>query len=322
MTVTDEPTTETVCCPLCGNESRAPWVTVRCPESPDEEHNIVRCGACGMLYLCPRPVPRQLARYYPEDYYAYVAPEVRPRSHGLKVAFWRRLGLLRENRPVGPLWLHRSLKWLVRALLAMRAMWLLPASPDARCFLEIGCGTGLRLGIAGDLGWEAIGLDISLTPLKVARERGYRGVVGHGERLPFVADRFDFISLHHVLEHVWEPREVLAEIKRILRPGGIAQIVVPNVESWSAQQYGACWRAYDAPRHLHHFTAETLRQAVSQAGLQVTYLRTLPDEWGIGESRQAAGDHRSITRLDRWRWKWRARRGQGEMLDLWCRHEP
>lgn len=318
----DEPTTQTICCPLCHSEDRAPWLTVRCPESPDEEHVIVRCRACGLLYLCPRPGPEQLARYYPEDYYAYVAPEVKPRSHRLKVAFWQRLGLLRDGRPTSPLSLHRAIRRLVATLFGKRVMWLMPAPPRARRFLEIGCGTGLRLGIAGDLGWEAVGLDISLAPLKVARERGHRGVVGYGERLPFVEGSFDFISLHHVLEHVFEPREVLAEIRRVLRPGGIAQIVVPNVESWSAREYGACWRAYDAPRHLHHFAAETLRQAVSQAGLQVAYLRTLPDEWGIGESRQAAGDNRPATRLDRWRWQLRARLGKGEMIDLWCRREP
>lgn len=318
----DEITTGAAVCPLCRSTQSDACLTARSPEFLGEQHEIRRCEACGMLFQSPIPAPKELARYYCDDYYAYVAPEVKPRSHRLKVALWRRLGLLRQGRPAGPRWLHRALRGLMVALFGMRAMWLLPAPPGARRFLEIGCGSGLRLGIAGDMGWEATGLDISLAPLKVASERGYRGVVGIAEELPFGDQTLDFIALHHVLEHVVDPVEVLRELRRVLKPGGLVQVVVPNAAGQAAREYAERWPVFADPRHLLHFDAHTLSQAVAQGGLQVVWLRTIPDEPLNMQSREVTGVTGPVTRQERRQWRRRAAHGEGELLDMWCRREP
>ena len=70
---------------------------------------------------------------------------------------------------------------------------------------------------------------------------------------------FDQVILWHVLEHLTNPREVLAEIHRILKPGGQVIVAVPNFSSLQAEWTGPAWFHLDLPRHLYHFPVEGLR---------------------------------------------------------------
>ena len=64
----------------------------------------------------------------------------------------------------------------------------------------------------------------------------------------------------HVLEHVEDFHKRIKEIKRVLRPGGILTIAVPNPESADAVHYGHWWAAWDVPRHLSHFSQKNIYQ--------------------------------------------------------------
>ena len=78
-------------------------------------------------------------------------------------------------------------------------------------------------------------------------------------------------NLHqdHVLEHVPSPQSVLAEVRRILRPGGILFAGVPNFGSWEARLARDKWFHLDVPRHLNHFTIPALLRMLSSADLEV-----------------------------------------------------
>ena len=60
------------------------------------------------------------------------------------------------------------------------------------------------------------------------------------------------------LEHVHEPRLAVRAAREVLRPGGLLVVYVPNLGSWSFRTFGEHWFALDLPRHLTHFTPETL----------------------------------------------------------------
>ncbi|MDA0710971.1 MAG: class I SAM-dependent methyltransferase, partial [bacterium] len=94
--------------------------------------------------------------------------------------------------------------------------------------LEVGCGGGNVLDTvrAGRL----FGVDLSRTILEKAKERlsgRARFLCAAAEHLPFVADRFDCVFCTEVIEHTLDPRTVLMELQRVLRPGGVVILSVP-----------------------------------------------------------------------------------------------
>ena len=306
-------------CILCGSTASSLWVQAPCPEWPHERFEIVQCAGCGLRRLSPRPTPQSLGSYYGEDYYSYQFSGVRPRSHRLKVALWRKLGML----PVDPAGGKRSLAGrLARALatsfLGIRAVWTLPAPAPGQRFLDLGCGAGERLELARELGWETYGVDLGEAAVAAAAARGHRTAAADAQHLPFASGSFDYLNLGHVLEHAANPLSVLQECRRLLRPGGTIQVDVPNADSWGARHFGGNWRALDVPRHLYHFTPATLARLIRQAGLRVATLRTLPNQVILEQSRQLAGLSGRLTRWQRLACNCRARLGQGEYLDVWC----
>jgi 2-polyprenyl-3-methyl-5-hydroxy-6-metoxy-1,4-benzoquinol methylase len=135
--------------------------------------------------------------------------------------------------------------------------------------LDIGCGNGgFLLELVRQRSVEAWGMDISaasLAPLAQleSRLRLVTGDLAHGQ-LP--NRHFDVITLWHVLEHDADPVLALRRIAGWLRPGGLLLAEVPNAGGLIARLCGTSWLGWDLPRHLVHFTPDTLRRAACEAG--------------------------------------------------------
>jgi SAM-dependent methyltransferase len=80
---------------------------------------------------------------------------------------------------------------------------------------------------------------------------------------------FDVISMWHVLEHVHLLNERMQRINQLLKPGGTLIIGVPDSDSWDASKYKEFWAAYDLPRHLYHFTYDSLKKLAYKNGFSV-----------------------------------------------------
>ncbi|MCB9521259.1 MAG: class I SAM-dependent methyltransferase [Myxococcales bacterium] len=120
---------------------------------------------------------------------------------------------------------------VVRAVERMRVsriIALLQATPTSRV-LEVGCGAGNILERIADA--ELHGVDISDYILEKARVRlGARATLlkADGEHLPYPDAHFDRVYCSEVLEHVLDPAAVVREMRRVLKPNGIAVVSVPN----------------------------------------------------------------------------------------------
>ena len=88
------------------------------------------------------------------------------------------------------------------------------------------------------------------------------------ETLNLPAASFDAVVLWHVLEHLTDPTKTLVEVERLLRPGGTLLVGVPNFGSFEARLCQDKWFHLDVPRHLAHFTPDSLVKALEQAGLR------------------------------------------------------
>ncbi len=210
-----------------------------------ESFNLYECGACGLVQLEPLLPPEVLARWYAADYYG--SPQAK--FAGPLEAILRRMSARRA----------RGLARLVGAAGPRRA-------------LDIGCGRGLLLQALRDAGFQAIGTELSGFAFTAAP--GVALVHARAEALPFADASFDLVVLWHVLEHVPDPAMALGEVARVLRPGGVLALAVPNFGSWQARHFGRHWFHLDLPRHLYHFRPAPLLGRLRELGIAVESVRT------------------------------------------------
>jgi 2-polyprenyl-3-methyl-5-hydroxy-6-metoxy-1,4-benzoquinol methylase len=204
---------------------------------------VARCGVCGLTVTTPQPTGAAMSAYYPAGYYG---------SRGGK-----RFPAVVER--------------LQDALYARRARRLeaLNGGHPGRV-LDVGCGRGLLLEQLRRRGWDVQGTELS--EQSAAYPRDVLGIpvhVGDLADLAFPADHFDAVVMWHVLEHVPDPQVVLAEVARILKPGGIFLVAVPNFGSLEARLTRDKWFHLDVPRHLNHLTPGVLHRELAAAGLRV-----------------------------------------------------
>jgi 2-polyprenyl-3-methyl-5-hydroxy-6-metoxy-1,4-benzoquinol methylase len=145
----------------------------------------------------------------------------------------------------------------------------------APLLLEIGCGGGTLLGLLKTKGFRVRGMDSSSEAAAIARAQSGVDVVV-GSRLHdagFEDAAFDLVTLFHVIEHVPDPRDVLAEVRRILQPKGRVIVQAPNIASWQARLCGRRWYGLDVPRHVINHSARSLLRLLSDEGFRVRRMR-------------------------------------------------
>jgi SAM-dependent methyltransferase len=141
-------------------------------------------------------------------------------------------------------------------------------------WLDVGCGAGTLLSAASELGWAAVGTELSPPAVDAAREAGLDVRLGELSELGFAAGGFDVVSLVEVLEHVPEPSRLLAEVTPLIRPGGALYLTTPHVRGINARLLGTDWGAVAPPEHLQLFSVRGMRSALERRGLEVVRVRT------------------------------------------------
>jgi 2-polyprenyl-3-methyl-5-hydroxy-6-metoxy-1,4-benzoquinol methylase len=253
---------ETAPCPITGSREFIPLMQV-----PDRFNlqgktwQLAQSTASGLVMLAPRPEADEMATHYPAEAYD-------PFLHdGNARALRDRFYLAATSLLLGG-----------KARIVMKGIGKPAASAH---ILEVGCSTGRLLQrIHRDYGvplTNLFGVETDRQAAEVAR----RGGVAVSESALEVTDfnaRFDRIVFWHVLEHLHRIGESLDRVRTLLKPGGQLIIAVPNIGSSDARRYGPNWIALDAPRHLYHFTPETLRKLLKKHGFSVRDVgRWIPD---------------------------------------------
>jgi 2-polyprenyl-3-methyl-5-hydroxy-6-metoxy-1,4-benzoquinol methylase len=203
---------------------------------------VVRC-ACGLVFVTPQPPPADLEAAYDAAYYRPWADQA-PR----RAAIWQaRLARVAALRP-----------------------------PPAR-LLDVGCGTGAFLGLCRERGFEVAGTELSAYAAKTAAQAGFAVTRGELWDAGLPAAAFDVVTCWHVIEHTTDPRRTLAEMRRVLRPGGTLVLATPNLANhifrWAylvaRRRRLPLYEPDEREQHLYHFSEATLRRLVAGAGLEV-----------------------------------------------------
>jgi glycosyltransferase involved in cell wall biosynthesis/SAM-dependent methyltransferase len=282
-----------VVCPACGSQTRPSSLLYR--GSPYRA-----CPRCRSSVVATPPTALELQRYYQTQY---------P----------RRFSPARVNAERAELFVS-----LLDRLDALGA-----GSTSDGILLDVGCGGGHLLRAARQRGWRTVGTDLSWEACAVTDDRARRGAVqADAGRLPFRDGSVDVVMLVNVADQAGEPNAILREAHRVLAPGRLLVIRVPNasfhrpwVRMLGALGLWARWREWDAYPIVHHvaFTAPGLRFLVERAEFTVLELKN---------SALAAGGTRAwrralvgaaaavVARASRNRWL------VGPSIELYARKEP
>ncbi|MBC7328476.1 methyltransferase domain-containing protein, partial [bacterium] len=140
--------------------------------------------------------------------------------------------------------------------------------------LEIGVGTGR---FAQPLGIE-VGIDPSDKMLEIARKRGIKAVKGEGENLPFKDEEFDFVLLAFTLCFVKDPKRVLQEAQRVLKPNGLILIGIIDRESELGKLYLSRKNESKFYRIATFFSTQEIMDMLQELGFK--NIRTLQTLFG------------------------------------------
>jgi SAM-dependent methyltransferase len=228
-------------CPICGQGGAQQWLC-----GPDRLHGkqvrytLVRCPSCSLVWLNNPPKPSEMHLHYTDAYHKLIsaAGEDSPDR-------WRdRIQILRQCKQSGTL-------------------------------LDLGCSSGGFLGFFKGDSWKLCGIEMSADCARRAEARaGAHVFVGDILDAPFPPESFDAITCFDVLEHLYEPRRVIARVGEWLKRGGIFYVQVPNVDSAEARVFGSYWHGLELPRHLFHYSPTSLEFLAESAGLRVVSLET------------------------------------------------
>ncbi len=187
------------------------------------------------------PVPENLEDYYQHE--AYISHTDRSNSILEKIyQLVKRIGL------------RKKVSWLKEF-----------AGRDSRV-LDVGAGTGSLVAYLRSKGWKADGIE----PISKAREASKRkGVVLHRSLDDIKGEKYEVLTLWHVLEHFRELDEEIDSLLGLIKTNGTLFIALPNFKSYDAREYGEYWAAYDVPRHVWHFSRTAVEKIFAKKGWNV-----------------------------------------------------
>ncbi|GAB3542131.1 class I SAM-dependent methyltransferase [Pontibacter brevis] len=220
-------------CPICGKEEFKNFLVVTDNAVSKESFVIVECENCSFKFTNPRPDLQSISQYYESEEYI---------SHSNT-----KNGIINRAYHV------------VRSITTKQKVELINRhSPAKGTILDYGCGTGVFLSACKKDGWEVRGVE----PNDKAREAASTetGELVAKSLKDIEGEKFEVITLWHVLEHIHALNETISQLLEMLQENGTLIIAVPNADSHDAKEYKADWAAYDVPRHLYHFTQPTMKR--------------------------------------------------------------
>ncbi|HLJ65484.1 MAG TPA: class I SAM-dependent methyltransferase [Stellaceae bacterium] len=239
-------------CPLCSTEnSGAPPSRYSLPP-----WNIRECVECGFVYIDSAPEYVHLAEEL--DWDTTYAAEAKRKAKTRKFSYK----------------LSRITRWRMRLIHKRTPSSVILRYHGSGRIVDLGCGSG---GLIADLldTFEPYGVEIS-KKLAQKADMLYRQHGGRAENAPCLAglqnfpdNYFEAAVARSYFEHEAQPLAVMEATFRVLKPGGIIVVKVPNYASLNRRLMGSKWCGFRYPDHLNYFTPGTLKRMAEKCGFSV-----------------------------------------------------
>ena len=217
-------------------ESENKYLSVKDFLVSGENFDLIYSKDLDLLKTIPVPKPKNLPKYYESQEYISHTDEKR--------------GLLSKLYQLVKKW---SLQKKTKLIYAQ--------NNGFGSLLDVGAGTGDFLNVAKKNGWQVYGMEPNANASNLALKKGLELKSSLND---FVGKQFDVVTLWHVLEHIPNLEETISTLTNLVKSNGTLIIAVPNFKSFDAKYYGKFWAAYDVPRHLWHFSKNSIEKLFSE----------------------------------------------------------
>lgn len=227
-------------CLVCNEKHFETYLELEDYSNSKEPFTIAKCTKCGFLFTNPRPDKEHIEPYYES--------ENSNRLDGLMNTIYKQVRLYAIAKKVA---------------LMMRIV------DGKKTLLDYNCGTGEFLNVLQLNKWEVKGIESKLGPGNQAISNYKLDVMPSDSIFSMKNESFSIITMWHALEHLHDLNETVAQLGKLLTKTGKMVIAVPNCEAKDVQFYGKHWAGWDVPRHLYHFSEDTLSKLLSKHELKI-----------------------------------------------------
>lgn len=236
-------------CPICTEQKFSKYASCKDYTVSGETFTLEQCNTCSFVLTNPRPEEADLGKYYQSE--AYIS-----HSDSSKNITDRAYKIARSF----------TLKWKYK--LVTHNSVTKPSS-----ILDYGCGTGSFLQTCKEQGLNIAGVEPAENARRLAKQLTGIDISPDIQK---VRGTFDAITLWHVLEHVVHLDDTVKLLRNRLNQNGSIFIAVPNLRSWDAKYYHEHWAAFDVPRHLWHFSRDSMETLLTKHGLKIETVLPMP----------------------------------------------
>lgn len=238
-------------CEVCGSASIQFQSNIKDHSISKQDFLLLKCADCHFLFTGNAPTEENAGAFYQsEDYISH--------SDTSK-------GLVSK--------LYHS----VRDIMLGKKKALLDHLGAKKTLLDVGSGTGYFLAHMQKHGYQTKGIEIDDKARSFSINQ-FGLDVGSPEKLlnNQINSTFGYITLWHVLEHLYRPNDYLQAMKALLDDDGYLIIALPNYTCFDAKYYDTFWAGYDVPRHLWHFTPKSLDLMLKNNGFEIISKELMP----------------------------------------------
>jgi 2-polyprenyl-3-methyl-5-hydroxy-6-metoxy-1,4-benzoquinol methylase len=232
-------------CPVCGSGNIKNVFAVKDFTVSEKEFVIVECSDCSLRFTQDVPDAESISSYYKSENYISHTDT----SKGLVNSLYKTVR-------------NRTLKQ--KRKLAEKI-----TNKKTGSLLDIGSGTGAFANEMKINRWNVTGLEPDSGAIKVAKDLYSLELQETNRLFNLSPGAYDVITMWHVLEHVHQLQEYIAQIKKLLSDNGRLIIAVPNYTCSDEKAYTEYWAAYDVPRHLYHFSPKAMETLINRHGLKI-----------------------------------------------------
>jgi 2-polyprenyl-3-methyl-5-hydroxy-6-metoxy-1,4-benzoquinol methylase len=238
-------------CPICNHATLTPLHSVPDFSVTQQVFPLVKCTQCTLVLTQQVPDAANIAPYY--AFSNYISHTDTQKGIINKLYHWVRKRTLKRK-------------------LALLKKHTAQATGSA---LDIGSGTGAFLNAMQQAQWQVQGLEPDAGARQIAHNLYNIDTQSSEALFHLMQHQFNAITLWHVLEHVHALNDYMALLPKLLKPNGRIFIAVPNYTSYDAAYYKTHWAAYDVPRHLYHFSPQSIQELATQNGLVVEAIKPM-----------------------------------------------